>query len=182
MSSHKANATAERNGSNGVKVWAQGRGAPRLPYSLAESATSNGAILIFTQRELECGDQMMVGFFIDDPEDADRFGTDFAGVERFIRTFYPEAELIAYDIHSFVEDEWSGFGDWIAYKPGRISRSHSELSKPEGRLYFATADIAHTFLAWIEGAVEMGKKAAVDAQRLMTREAIAAEVRVHAKV
>jgi monoamine oxidase len=181
LSSHKDAATREHHVAYGVKVWAQVRGATPLPYTLAEPATSNGAILMFTQQEMDGDDQMMVGFFIDHPEREDRFGTDFAGVERFVQTLYPGAELIAYDIHSFVEDEWSGNGDWIGYKPGRISKSHSELSKPEGRLHFATADIAHTFLAWMEGAVEMGKKAAVDAQRLMTREAIEVKVPAQAK-
>ncbi|QSR24885.1 hypothetical protein CFH99_04550 [Nocardioides aromaticivorans] len=178
LSQHKAEASREQNTSYGVKVWAQVKNAPLLSYSLADSSAANGAILVFTQEDMGEDGQMMVGFYIDHPDRDDRYGLDFAGVEAFIKTMHPEAELVDFHVHSFVDDPWSGNGDWIAFKPGRVSKSHSELSKPEGRLYFATADIAQMFLAWMEGAVEMGKKAAVDAQRQMTRDAI--EVKVHA--
>jgi monoamine oxidase len=180
LSDHKDAATRENHVAYGVKVWAQVRGATPLPYTLPDPETSHGAALMFTQAEMEGDDQLMVGFFLQHPE-RESFGTDFQGVERFVKTLYPGADLIDYDIHPFVDEEWTGEGDWIAYKPGRISKSHSELSKPEGRLHFATADIAHTFLAWMDGAVEMGKKAAVDAQRLMTRDAIESKVPARAK-
>lgn len=181
LSQHKIDASREQNTSYGVKVWAQVKNAPRLSYALADSQHANGAILLFTQEDLGEEGQMMVGFYIDHPERADRLGIDFAGVEGFIKTLYPEAELVDFHVHSFVDDPWSGNGDWIAFVPGRVSKSHSELGKPEGRLFFATADIAHTFLAWMDGAVEMGKKAAVDAQRQMTREAIQVKVHAHAR-
>jgi pseudooxynicotine oxidase len=61
--------------------------------------------------------------------------------------------------HDFTNDPYSK-GDWISWRPGRVSRSHSLLGAPEGRLAFATADVAPKWLMMIEGAVECGHRAA----------------------
>ncbi|NMO02247.1 FAD-dependent oxidoreductase [Gordonia sp. TBRC 11910] len=178
LSADKAETTRERHVAYPIKIWAQVKNAPKPVASMADALTSNGAITAFTQHDLGDDGQVLIGFFIDHP-DRPSFGTDFAGVEQFIHTLYPGAELVAYDAHRWATDEFAGSG-WVAYKPGRISKSHSRLSTPEGKLFFATSDIAIAFLGWIEGAVDMGKKAAVDAARQMTREAIEVSVRAHA--
>jgi len=164
-----------------VKVHMQVRNAPRLPFALANTETENGAWCLYTDTDLGDAGQLMTGFYTNHPDNKDRFGTDFAGVEAFLHAFFPEAELVAFELHDWNEDEWSGNGDWLALPAGIISKYHAETARPEGRLHFATADIAQTFLVWFEGAIEMGKKAAVDAQRLMTREAIESKVPARAK-
>ncbi|BAH48365.1 flavin monoamine oxidase family protein [Rhodococcus opacus] len=161
------------------KVYAQVKNAPRLPYMIADAPAANGAAIISGAYDLDEDGQLMIGFFIDDPDNVDRFGADFAGIERFVKTMCPEAELVAYECHEWVSDPWAGYGGYPAYKPGRLSKGHSELTRPEGRLFFATADIANTFMVWMEGAVEMGKKAALDSQRRMERDAL--EIKVHAR-
>lgn len=164
-----------------VKAHMQVRNAPRLPFALANTETENGAWCLYTDTDLGEAGQLMTGFYTNHPDNKDRFGTDFAGVEAFLHAFFPEAELVAFELHDWNEDEWSGNGDWLALPAGIISKYHAETARPEGRLHFATADIAQTFLVWFEGAIEMGKKAAVDAQRLMTREAIESKVPARAK-
>lgn len=165
-----------------VKVHMQVKNAPHIPFALANSETENGAWCLYTDTDLGENGQLMTGFYTNHPDNKDRFGTDFAGVEAFLHAFFPEAELVAFDLHDWNEDEWSGNGDWLALPAGIISKYHAETARPEGRLHFATADIAQTFLVWFEGAIEMGKKAAVDAQRLMTREAIESKVPARAQI
>ncbi|WP_322085709.1 NAD(P)/FAD-dependent oxidoreductase [Burkholderia sp. BCC1999] len=178
LSATKRETSGERHVAYPVKVWAQVKNAPKFVATVVDAESTRGAFLGFTQHDLGDDGQIIIGFLIDHPE-RDSFTIDFAGVESFIKTLYPEAELVAYDAHRWTQDEWSGHGAWITYQPGRISQSHSELGRPEGRLFFATSDIATSFIGWIEGAVDMGKKAAIDAQRRMTREAM--EVRLSAR-
>ncbi|NMO02246.1 FAD-dependent oxidoreductase [Gordonia sp. TBRC 11910] len=179
LSPVKTAMSAERHVSYPIKFWAQVKGAPKPVATIADADSSNGAFIAFTQHDLGDDGQVIVGFFIDHP-DRPSFGTDFAGVEQFIQTLYPGAELVAFDLHRWVTDEWSGNGGYVAFQPGRISQTHSELGRPEGKLFFATSDIATSFNGWIEGAVDSGKKAAVDAARQMTRDAIEVAVRAHA--
>jgi monoamine oxidase len=167
--------------SRAVKVHMQVKNAPKAPFALGNTVTENGAAVLYADHDLGENGQMMTGFYTNHHDNKDRFGTDFAGVERFLHAFFPEAELVAFDLHDWNEDEWSGYGDWMALPPGIISKHHAEASRPESRLHFATSDIAQTFMIWFEGAMEMGKKAAVDAQRLMTREAIESKVPARAK-
>ena len=179
LSTGKMATAGNRHNSFSVKVHAQVKNAPHLPFALANAETENGAWCLYTDTDLGENGQLVTGFYTNHPDNQDRFGTDFAGVERFLHAFFPEAELVAFDLHDWSSDEWSGYGDWLALPAGIISKYHSETARPEGRLHFATADIAQTFLVWFEGAIEMGKKAAVDVQRQLTREAI--EVKVAAR-
>ncbi|WP_158271221.1 FAD-dependent oxidoreductase [Nocardia sp. MDA0666] len=167
LSDAKHQASRERHMAYAVKALMQVKNAPRFPYLLADAAHAGGAILLCAEHDLGDDGQMMGGFYINHQEREDRFGADFAGVERFVKTLCPEAELVDFQAHEWAADPWAG--GFIAYKPGRLSTSHAALSTPEQHLYFATADIATTFMTWMEGALETGKKAAVDAHRQLTQ-------------
>jgi len=179
LSKGKQETSRGRNTAFAVKVHMHVKNAPRLPYILSNVDTENGGIGIYGDQDLGEKGQILTGFYINHPDNEDRYGTDFASVERFLKSYFPDAELVDFSLHDYQTERWSGHGDWLALPPGLISKWHSELSRPEGRLFFATADIAHGFLVWFDGAVEMGRKAAADAQRQMTREAI--EIKVHAR-
>ncbi|MCP2274478.1 Monoamine oxidase [Nocardia amikacinitolerans] len=169
LSEAKSSASRERHMAYPVKVLMQVNNAPRFPYLLADPDNAGGAILLVAEQELDQGGQMMTGFYVNHLEREDSFGTDFAGVERFLKTLCPEAELVDFQCHEWATDPWArGF---VAYKPGRLSKSHTELAAPQERVFFATADIATTFMTWMEGALESGKKAAVDAHRHMAQPA-----------
>ncbi len=53
--------------------------------------------------------------------------------------------------------------------PGVLSRYASSLIKSEGRIAFAGADIAIRWLGWIDGALEMGTRAAQEIDVILTR-------------
>lgn len=179
LSAGKQAAAAERHVAYPVKVIAQIKNALKPVATVVDAVSTQGAFMAFTQHDLGDDGQIIVGFLIDHPE-RKSFSIDFPGIEAFVQTIYPDAELVAFEAHRWRTDPWSGHGGWIAFQPGRISKSHSELVRPDERLFFATADIATTFPGWIEGAVDMGKKAAIDAQRLMTREAMEVKLKVRA--
>ncbi|WP_111510099.1 flavin monoamine oxidase family protein [Mycobacterium kyogaense] len=84
---------------------------------------------------------------------------DRTAVATALRQVLPEATLIDYVAHDWKEDPWSQ-GSWIGYPPGYLSASASEISAPVGRIAFANADLATTWIGWIEGALESGRAAA----------------------
>jgi monoamine oxidase len=87
-------------------------------------------------------------------------GSDRRGVEEAVRRFAPDARVIASDGHDWNADEFSQ-GTWAAYRPGQLSRLHSALQRPEGRLHFAGSDIAPRWIGMMSGALESGRRAAL---------------------
>jgi len=92
-----------------------------------------------------------------------------------LKTLDPDAELIKFDSHDWNTDPYS-LGGWFSPRPGVLSQSQSELSRPEGRVLFASSDVAISFQGWLEGAVETGHRAASTAMRTMARDAAMAPV------
>jgi monoamine oxidase len=171
LSQDKQEASAERHGSLTVKYYALVENGIQYPFMITGTKPTNGLICISTEYELPEG-QVMVGFACD-PEAYDP--NSFEAIQRAVGTFMPDANVLKFDAHDWNNDPYSK-GDWVGYRPGRLSKSHSKLSTPEGRLHFATSDIAQGFFSWMEGAVEMGHRAAGSAMRVMAREAIAVRV------
>jgi monoamine oxidase len=100
------------------------------------------------------------------PDDPD-YGVDtFEQVQAQVKAYFPEAELIRFDGVNFDSERYLR-GDYVAWRPGRVSRSHSALLASEGRLAFATTDIAVRWNAWIEGAIDTGDRAAAETDALI---------------
>jgi monoamine oxidase len=94
------------------------------------------------------------------------------GMERALEVFLPGSKLIKFDLADWRTDPYSN-GGAAGYKPGRLSQSHSYLSVPEGRLTFASADIAISNLVSMEGAIEMGRRAGAQAADMVVRNRMA---------
>jgi monoamine oxidase len=84
------------------------------------------------------------------------------GMERALAVFLPEAELVRFDVQDMRKDKYLQ-GAFAGFKPGRLSKSHSHLAAPEGRVSFATADISFSSMVFFDGALEMGRRAAAQA-------------------
>lgn len=162
LSEVKRVSSAEKHGTDrSGKVWVRTRNADRWPYVLAAPASNDGALALYTQDEFENGDQLM-GIFAVTSHESDDYHLDLdeaESVERVLQKLLPDAEVVERLSHNYNTDPYSK-GDWIAWRPGRVSKSHSRLSAPEGRVAFASADIAPKWLMVFEGAVESGHLAA----------------------
>jgi monoamine oxidase len=149
-------ATAEALGANAgraLKVWMRARGAP--PGVLAAGA-GEGLHWLYADRVLEDGDVLLLGFGYEDEafDPGDR-----GDVERALRAFFPEADLVAFDHHDWNADPFSR-GTWATAPVGRAEVLSAERFPPHGRVAFATADVAPREAGWIEGALVAGAAAA----------------------
>ena len=76
-----------------------------------------------------------------------------------LQRFFPDADLVAWDWHDWVADPWSR-GTWVALPADMLEMADPGNWQPEGRLAFATSDIAPDQAGWFEGAIIAGEAAA----------------------
>ena len=150
-------ATAEAAGTNAgraYKIWFHARGLP--PASVAAGA-GVGVDWIYADRDLGDGTVLALGFGYEDPS----FDPQDSGqVEAALRAFWPEAELLSYDLHDWNTDPHA-LGTWPTATVGKAELLTPERFPPHGRLYFAGGDVATHDAGWIEGAFLSGAAAAV---------------------
>ncbi len=146
-----------------VKVWALTGGVREFVRGLAD----DGPIAYLRTERLLPGDRaLLVGFGADPTFDP----TDPAAVERAIRRFLPEAELLACDGHDWNGDRFSR-GTWFAARPGLPGPA--ELGELEGRLAFAGGDLSPTMPGTLDGAIGSGRAAAAAVAELLERGTVA---------
>lgn len=95
--------------------------------------------------------------------EADLDGADREAVERAVREYLPEAELLDHDWHDWNRDEFSK-GTWMAYRPGQVMAHSAAIQQPYGRIHFAGSDLASGWAGWIDGAIESGGRAAAQVE------------------
>jgi Flavin containing amine oxidoreductase len=179
LSETKRVSSAERHGvDRSGKAMVKVRKPEITPVVFGAPTTTGGPFALAPEGDFPDGDLLMALFGMLSKE-GDDWDLDFdsrEAVEAALHTLMPEAELVDYDAHNYNTDPFSK-GDWVSWKPGRITKSHSELGTAEGRIAFATADIAPTKLMLMEGAVECGHKAARQTLNSLARERETALVR-----
>ena len=94
--------------------------------------------------------------------------TDVSAVEKAVKEYLPDSEVLASGGHDWVSDPFSR-GAWLAPRPGWGATSDEPLTAPEGRVAFAGSDIAPKGAGWIEGAVVTGRSAASEALTILDR-------------
>lgn len=162
LSEVKRVTSAERHGGErSAKVYIRLRNVEGNPFFIAAPQYANGAFMLYGDEYFENGDILMTMFALASLEGDDYHfdPEDQESIERAVHAMLPDAEVIQCYAHNFNTDPFSK-GDWISWRPGRVSRSHSLLGAPEGRLAFATADVAPKWLMMMEGAIECGHRAA----------------------
>ena len=80
--------------------------------------------------------------------------------------FMPGAKMLKVDAHDWNSDSYS-LGTCRAFRWGQITRFGAGLRRPEGRLAFATADMAIGWAGYIDGAIESGSRAAERTRSLL---------------
>jgi monoamine oxidase len=156
----KVAASRERHAGHGSKVWALVREAPAGYFGLG---WANGTGFDFVGTEELVPEGALLVCFSPDPAYA-AAGHD--EVERAIRAFLPDAELLEHTAHDWAEDPYAR-GTWNVFRPGQIGRYETALRAGQGRLAFAGSHTAMLWPGFIDGAVESGLRAAAEIRALL---------------
>lgn len=144
-------AAQEGYGSRGVKLLILAENVPD-----AMLGAGWGGLLATVYHYKAIGDRRLLVSFTDldtiDP-------SDLAEVQRGLRQFVPDARVVAVDYKNWNEDEFFR-GGASSPRIGQLSTLHSAMSAPHGSVFFAGSDISTTWLGYIEGALETGRRAA----------------------
>lgn len=148
----------ERHGCRGVKILVL---AEDVPAGLS-AAGVEGRIPTFYEY-MPVGDRRLLVAFTD-VDSIDPF--DRQAVETELQRFVPEARVVAVDAHDWTKDPLFQ-GAWMSPRIGQITKAHSSLGQPHGRLFFAGSDVSLEWPGYIEGALETGARAAREAAALL---------------
>jgi monoamine oxidase len=145
---------------NAAKLLIRLGGDIRAPFGL--SPEGSPMWMIVPQAELSNGDQLVVGFSVDPTINL----TSLADVQARVRTILPGATVRAFRAHSWSRDRWA-LGGWGLRKPNQLIRQWPAIQQPHGRVVFASGDVSAVWHGYIDGAIEGGKVAAVQALSLV---------------
>jgi monoamine oxidase len=109
---------------------------------------------VWSDRELDDG-TLLVCFGPPDKLDIN----DEASVQAALRTLLPGADVVSVTGYQWTEDPFAR-GTWAMYRPNQYTRYLDPLSEREGSVFFASADSAHGWKGFIDGAIEGGVRAA----------------------
>lgn len=146
------------------------RPLPKTAAVIAAPRWTDGGFQLYFEKEFDNGDHLM-NLFAWTSLEGDDYHLDIEdreSIERVLEKMLPGTELIEFYSHNWVTDPYSQ-GAQIVWRPGRITKSHSALAAPEGRLAFATADIALRGMHTLDGAVESGHRAAEQTMQHLRR-------------
>ena len=139
--------------SRGSKIWIEVRGT-RTPR-LVTAPGGHPLNYLMSERELPHG-QLLVAFC----EDAERMPPDDLEATRAaVEQLWPGLDIVGVHGHDWLADPLSQ-GTWAAHRPGWYLDHHRALQQPEGRIVFASGDIAEGWAGFIDGAIESGLRAA----------------------
>lgn len=178
LSDAKRTASVEDNGgTRTAKAILRVRPRDAKAAVIAAPRWTGGGFQLYYEKDFDNGDQLM-NLFAWTSLEGDGYYLDIEdqkSVEGVIETMLPGTELVELYSHNWVTDPYSQGGQ-ICWRPGQITKSHTALRATEGRLTFATSDIALHGMCTIDGAVESGHTAARQTQRQLERMADRAAV------
>ena len=123
-----------------------------MPAGVLAAGAGEDLHWLYADRVLDDGDVLLIGFGY---EDGSFDPGAHADVERALRAFFPDSELVAADHHDWIGDPFSR-GTWATATVGRAELLTAERFPPHGRVAFATSDVATDEPGWIEGALVAG--------------------------
>ncbi|AUG80448.1 Amine oxidase [Kitasatospora sp. MMS16-BH015] len=94
--------------------------------------------------------------------------TSSTAIESAVRHYLPSARLLDYRAQDWGNDPYS-LGGWALGKPGQLTSLYPAIQQPQGRLSFATGDIASGWNGFVDGAIESGLTAADQAMQSWSR-------------
>ncbi len=143
---------------HGTKMWLQIKGS-KVDATTGTAPEGSGILMMVPQKQLADRRLMIAfpgpGLNVNDP----------AAVQAAVRQWIPGAEVLESRAMEWAKDPYTG--SWGYRKVNQLLQTFPQIEQPHGRILFAGADIAHGWHgAFIEGAVESGKRAAKQALAL----------------
>lgn len=146
--------TAGIGAPNAAKLWLHLTGP--LDRFIAEAPEGFPISQVISHTNLDEG-QLAIGFSVDGSLDI----SDHQQVENAVQRLVPEAKLVDFTAHAWWSDEFS-LGGWSFKQPRQLTKLLREIQQPQGRITFATSDIARGWSGFMDGAIESGLRAAED--------------------
>ncbi|MFD2641434.1 flavin monoamine oxidase family protein [Pseudomonas japonica] len=143
------------------KIWARVKG--EIEPFLSHAPVGKHPISTARTEWRHDGDTLVV-CFCSDASALD--GNDHDAVQRALRVFVPDIEVLETAWHDWASDPFSQ-GGWVHHRPGNLTQVVPQMRRPHGRIHFAGGDIAAIGVGGIEGAIETGAKAACDIARAL---------------
>lgn len=153
LSRSKRRIVRQGHGGRAFKLWIKAVG---VPLGTLVTGDGRGLEFAFAERADEDGATLIVGFGITG-QGADPGSSGW--VRHEVARLFPNARFVACDWHDWVADPFAR-GTWVAAPAGLEATLEPGNWLPEGRLYFASSDIAREQAGWFEAAVVSGEDAA----------------------
>jgi nicotine oxidoreductase len=147
----------------GSKIIAIIRGESRRFY--VQPRAGHPIAFMWTNHIRPGGEQLVTIFGTPALKDA----TDPVEVALAVKDLLPDVEIVESVVGTYLDDDEFAAGGWPFAKPGQLTRfaPYKKFSEPEGRLVFATSDIAAGWSGFIDGAIESGLRAARNVRTLL---------------
>ncbi|GHF74741.1 flavin monoamine oxidase family protein [Streptomyces thermodiastaticus] len=140
------------------KVWMKVSGVSDRVVARGQEGTAFTTLL---SQDSVTGGQLMVGFNSLPALN----GSDRAAVEAAVRVFLPEATVVEVLAQDWAADPYA-LGGWALRRPGQLTAQLPAIQQPQGRVAFASGDIASGWVGFVEGAIESGLRAAQQVLKL----------------
>jgi monoamine oxidase len=144
---------AHGHGGRSFKLWIALEG---VPVGTLVTGDGGGLEFAFAERAAADGATMVVAFGLSGPQNRP---DDPSWVAEQAARLFPNSRMLACDGADWLGDPFSR-GTWVAAPSGLEDLFDAELWKQQGRLHFASSDIARQQAGWFEGAVVSGEDAA----------------------
>jgi monoamine oxidase len=159
LSAGRQEAIAAGQASRGIKIFIHARGAAERVGAIRSGHPFG---YLDTDEIFDDGTQLLIGF----GADAARCDvSDLAAVQRDLDALVPGYEVLGARAHDWLADEYAA-GTWAIHRPGWYEHHHAEMRQRHGNVLFAGSDLADGWAGFIDGAIETGLRAGIDAARL----------------
>jgi monoamine oxidase len=153
LSAEKQWATARNHIGRLIKPCIHVRNVPATGFALGWSTLQ----MVCSAHDVGDGSMILYGFGSEGV--GDLIADDRASVQRALRAYYPDAEVIAVQAHDWSSDPLFD-GTNRHDRPGEAYRFLTVMNQPEGRVVFAGTDVdASVWRTWMEGALASAQRA-----------------------
>ncbi|QFZ20330.1 flavin monoamine oxidase family protein [Saccharothrix syringae] len=105
---------------------------------------------------------LMIGFSVDPNLNV----SSITSVQSAIRQLVPDATVLSLKSANWGSEQYA-LGGWSFRRPRQLTELLSAIQQPQGRITFATSDIASGWSGYVDGAMESGMRAALQTQTIL---------------